>query len=173
MRSAANRFVAPQFTKTIAASDAGISARRARTQKARESAWLGVPAQHQRGYDGGSDANDGKIARDPGRRVRPNEPSSDRAMKADGPFKWGAPFPDEIVAWIPLPSGSRFIRACASSLARFTASSESRVISSSECFEPRASSSIAVAVAISSWKIHCGKVALGTQHRIDEADALD
>ena len=28
-------------------------------------------------------------------------------------------------------------------------------------------------VAIPSWEIHCGKVALGTQHRIDEADALD
>ena len=165
--------VAPQFTSAIAASDAGISARSARTQKANSPLGSVFQLNTSAAMIAVVIADDGEIAGDPGRRVRSNEPSSDRAMKSQVPFKCRAPFRDEVMAWITLASRGRFILAGASSLARFAASSASRVISSSECLEPRASSSIARPVAIPSWEIHCGKVALGAQHRIDQADALD
>ena len=114
-----------------------------------------------------------EIAGNPSCRICSNEPSPNCAVKFEFPLKCRAPFPDEIIAGVLLAGRCRLILGWG--LLPGSLRGKQRELRDIEFRMPRTSRQLfdRASVAISSWEIHCGKVSLVTQRRIDEADTLD
>ena len=118
---------------------------------------LHIPAQQQRGDDGGGEHEDPEIAGNPNGRDGANQPSADRRMKSKRPLEGFPSFRDEVVAGLLLASRDRIaLRRVCGTLGRQQRKSRDldlRVIRASRQFFDRAP------IEIPGREIECGKIA--------------